>query len=158
MSSLLQRKKVTAHGEGHQKVTSWGFLTTRASGDLFEGREGQSIDPLASHLSYIVPGVRSSECVFLWDPQMKNKAVWDVASWISQFQFIQLILQGYKASRRYWVSYPAVTTLTKKYSQPRSWELCFSWWANRGLQAQEAASQVTLRKLLLRSRGGSLDI
>ena len=36
----------------------------------------------------------------------------------------------------------------KKYSQPRSWELCFIQWEFLGLQGQEAASQVALRELL----------
>ena len=39
----------------------------------------------------------------------------------------------------------------KKYSQPKSWELCFIQQEFSGLQAQEAASQVALRELL---RGG----
>ena len=36
----------------------------------------------------------------------------------------------------------------KKYSQPKSWELCFIWQEFLGLQAWGAASQVTLRELL----------
>ena len=36
----------------------------------------------------------------------------------------------------------------KKYAQPKSWELCFIHQIFLGLQAQEAASQVTLRELL----------
>ena len=43
---------------------------------------------------------------------------------------------------------------TKKYPQPKSWELCFIPWEFLGLQAQEAASQVTLRELLWGSNGG----
>ena len=36
----------------------------------------------------------------------------------------------------------------KKYSQPKSWDLCFILWEFLGLQARDTASQVTLIKLL----------
>ena len=40
-----------------------------------------------------------------------------------------------------------------KYSQPKNWGLCFTWWEFLGLQAWETASQITLKELLL---GGEL--
>ena len=43
----------------------------------------------------------------------------------------------------------------KKYLQPKSWELCFIWWEFLGLQAQETASQITLRELLQGRVGGA---
>ena len=39
----------------------------------------------------------------------------------------------------------------KKYSQPKSWELCFILWEVLGLQDLEVASQVTLRELFWES-------
>ena len=42
----------------------------------------------------------------------------------------------------------------KKYTQPKSWEFCFIPWEFLGLQAQGAASQVTLRELLRGDEGG----
>ena len=44
--------------------------------------------------------------------------------------------------------------MLKKYSYPKSWELCFIWWEFLQYQAQEAVSQVTLRELLWGGRGG----
>ena len=41
----------------------------------------------------------------------------------------------------------------KKYSQPKSWELHFIWLEFLGFQAQEKASQVTLRELLQGGEG-----
>ena len=41
----------------------------------------------------------------------------------------------------------------KNYSQSKSWELCFIRWEFLGLQAQETASQVTLRELLQEGKG-----
>ena len=43
----------------------------------------------------------------------------------------------------------------KKNVQPKSRELCFIWWKFLGLQAREAASQVTLRELLQGGKVGS---
>ena len=48
-----------------------------------------------------------------------------------------------------------VYCLLKKYSQHRSWELCFIRWEFLGLQAREAASRVTLRELLRGGEGGA---
>ena len=36
----------------------------------------------------------------------------------------------------------------KKYSQPKNWGLCFTWWEFLGLQAWETASQITVIELL----------
>lgn len=44
---------------------------------------------------------------------------------------------------------------TGKYTQPKSWEICFIQWTFLGHQAWEAASQVTLRKLLCRGKRGA---
>ena len=33
----------------------------------------------------------------------------------------------------------------KKYSQPKSWELCFTQWEFLGLQPREGASHIALR-------------
>ena len=45
---------------------------------------------------------------------------------------------------------------TKQNMQPKSWELCFIRQEFLGLQAWEAASQVTLRELLQGGKGGVL--
>ena len=43
----------------------------------------------------------------------------------------------------------------KKYSQLKSWELCFIRWEFLGLQAQETTSQVTLKNRSEEVRGGT---
>ena len=41
----------------------------------------------------------------------------------------------------------------KKNTQPEGGELYFVWWAFLGVQAQETASQITLKRLHRRGRG-----
>ena len=57
--------------------------------------------------------------------------------------------------RTIWAMQPLENCQLKKYSQPKSWELCFIWWKCLGLQAWETATQVTLRELLRVDEGRS---
>ena len=77
----------------------------------------------------------------------------DLEEWVLSVQYSESFLkqrdegsgrgQGYEC-------YPL-----KKYSQPKSWELCFIQWEFLGLQARKGASQVTLKELLWGGDGGS---
>ena len=54
-----------------------------------------------------------------------------------------------------WFLFKRNTCRLKKYSQPKSCELCFIWWEFLGLQAWEAASQVPQENCPEEARGGS---
>ena len=77
----------------------------------------------------------------------------DLEEWVLSVQYSESFLkqrdegsgrgQGYEC-------YPL-----KKYSQPKSWELCFIQWEFLGLQAPETASEVIPRELLQGAKGAT---
>ena len=55
-----------------------------------------------------------------------------------------------------YIQYPVINHCQlKKNAQPRSWELCFSWWIFWGLQAQETGLSDNSKGLLQRGKRGA---
>ena len=88
--------------------------------------------------------MRNTFNMFLNDEEQKEK------------QNFKMYYQGKNCSMKSYFSKDDYSDCRlKKYSQPKSWELCVTEWEFLGLQGWEAVSQATLRELLWGSKGKS---